>query len=75
MLYVFNIFFILGTSATIKPLPAYQGLVLDACMAALGSVLVLIFVFTNKERKISRWGGVILVMCYATYLTYRILTL
>ena len=72
---IFNIFFILGTSATIKPLPAYQGLVLDACMAALGSVLVLIFIFTNKERKISRWGGAILVMCYATYLTYRILTL
>ena len=72
---IFNIFLILGTSATIKPLPAYHGLVLDACMAALGSVLVLIFIFTNKERKISRWGGAILVMCYATYLTYRILTL
>lgn len=72
---IFNIFFILGTSAIIKPLPAYQGLALDACMAALGSVLVLIFVFTNKEYKISRWGGTTLLLCYAVYLTYRIVNL
>ena len=72
---IFNIFFILGTSAIIKPLPAYQGLALDACMAALGSVLVLIFVFTNREHKISRWGGTTLLVCYAVYLTYRIVNL
>ena len=72
---IFNIFLILGTSAVIKPLPAYQGLALDACMAALGSVLVWLFIQTNRQRKLTRWGGAILLLCYAAYLTYRIVTL
>ena len=72
---IFNIFLILGTSAVIKPLPAYQGLALDACMAALGSVLVWLFIQTNRKRKLTRWGGATLLLCYAAYLTYRIVTL
>lgn len=72
---IFNIFLILGTSAVIKPLPAYQGLALDACMAALGSVLVWLFIKTNRKRKLTRWGGATLLLCYSVYLTYRIVSL
>ena len=72
---IFNIFFILGTSACVLPLPGYQGLEVDAIMAALGSAFVLGFVYLNKKREIRRWHGVLLLLCYAAYLTYRILTL
>jgi cation:H+ antiporter len=72
---IFNIFFILGTSACVMPLPGYQGLEIDAIMAALGSAFVLGFVYLNKKREIRRWHGVLLLLCYAAYLTYRILTL
>lgn len=72
---IFNVFFILGTSACVMPLPGYQGLEIDAIMAALGSVLVLGFVYLNKKREIRRWHGVLLLLCYAGYLTYRILSL
>ncbi len=72
---IFNIFFILGTSASVMPLPGYQGLQMDAIMAALGSILVLGFVYLNKSREIKRWHGAILLLCYAGYLTYRILSL
>ena len=72
---IFNIFFILGTSACVMPLPGYQGLEIDAIMAALGSLFVLGFVYLNKQRKIQRWHGALLLLCYAAYLTYRILTL
>lgn len=72
---IFNIFFILGTSACVMPLPGYKGLEIDAIMAALGSALVLGFVYLNKQRKIQRWHGALLLLAYAGYLTYRIMGL
>lgn len=72
---IFNIFFILGTSACVMPLPGYAGLELDALMAAIGSALVMLFVYTTKKHEIQRWHGGILLIAYALYLTYRICTL
>jgi Ca2+/Na+ antiporter len=43
-------------------------------MAALGSILVWLFVKTNKEREIKRWGGAVLLLVYAGYLTYRLMS-
>lgn len=70
---IFNVFFILGTSAAIRPLPAYDGINIDAWAAAVGGILVWLFVKMNKERQIKRWGGAILLLVYAGYLTYRLL--
>ena len=72
---IFNVFFILGTSACVKALPGYHGLEIDAMMAALASLLVILFVYTNKKREIKRWHGAILLLTYAAYLAYRIITL
>lgn len=65
---IFNVFFVLGLSAIVRPLPAYNGMILDICMAALGSLLVLIFVFSNKHHIIKRWHGALLVSFYFFYL-------
>ena len=70
---IFNVFFVLGTSAVVRPLPAYDGIELDAWAAAVGSMLVWLFVKTNREREIKRWGGAILLLVYAGYLTYRLI--
>ena len=70
---IFNVFFVLGTSAVVHPLPAYEGIELDAWMAAVGSILVWLFVKTNREREIKRWGGAVLLVAYAAYLTYRLM--
>ena len=70
---IFNVFFVLATSAVIRPLPSYDGIVLDAWTAAVGSMLVWLFVKTNKQRQIKRWGGAVLLIVYAGYLTYRLL--
>jgi len=70
---IFNVFFVLATSATVRPLPAYEGIELDACMAALGSIIVWMAVKTNKERKIQRWAGALLLIVYGGYLAYRLL--
>ena len=72
---IFNVFFVLATSAMINPLPAYDGIELDAVMAALGSIIVWMAVKTNKERAVKRWAGVLLLLVYAGYLTYRLMSL
>lgn len=72
---IFNVFFVLATSALVNPLPAYDGIELDAVMAALGSIIVWMAVKTNKERAVKRWAGVLLLLVYAGYLTYRLMSL
>ena len=70
---IFNVFFVLATSAIVHPLPAYDGLELDACMAALGSIIVWLAIKTNHDRKIQRWAGALLLIVYGGYLTYRLM--
>ena len=70
---IFNVFFVLAASATVRPLPAYDGIELDAVMAALGSIIVWMAVKTNHERKIKRWAGALLLILYGGYLAYRLL--
>ncbi len=70
---IFNVFMILGCSATIAPLPAYKGFVLDSVMTALGCLLVWLFVMTNKKHEIRWWHGVILLLVYVVYMGYRLM--
>lgn len=70
---LFNIFFILGTSATIYPLQSYNGVWLDALMVVISGMLTWLFVVSNKKKEIKRWEGVLLLLIYGIYLTYRIL--
>ena len=70
---IFNVFFILGTSAIIKHLPVYPGIEIDAAVVAV-SALAVWLLLCNKNRSINRWGGALLLVLYAGYLTYRLLT-
>ena len=72
---IFNVFFVLGTSALVRPLPAYDGIELDALMATTGSIIVWMAVKTNKERKIQRWAGALLLIVYGGYLAYRLMSI
>ena len=70
---IFNVFFILGTSAIIKHLPVYPGIEIDAALVAV-SALAVWLLLCNKNRSINRWGGALLLVIYAGYLTYRLFT-
>ena len=70
---IFNVFFVLGTSAVVNPLPAYNGIELDAFMAALGGIITWLVIKANNDRKVTRWGGIILLLVYTGYLTYRLI--
>ncbi len=71
---IFNIFWILGLSATIKALPFDIINNMDILMLILASTLLIFAVINGKKPVISRFEGFIFVgvyICYLTYLVYR----
>jgi len=62
---IFNLLFVLGTSALILPIPCAPNFLSDAYVAVGATVLLLIFGYT--QMKIARWEGALLVACYAAY--------
>ena len=70
---IFNVFFILGTSAVIRPLPAYDGIIMDSFMVAFSASLVWLGAASNTAHQLKRWHGAILLIVYAVYLAYRLM--
>ena len=71
---IFNIFFVLGISAGIKPLPFQPGYNLDMGVVVVSSLLLFLFMFTGKKRSLDRWEGVILLICYGGFVAYHVFT-
>lgn len=70
---VFNIFFVLGLSATIRPIPFNPNTSnLDIVVTALGCLMVVAFVFLGEGRKISRGEGTVLTLGYLVYIGYLV---
>lgn len=67
---IFNIFFILGTTALIKPLPFSEASNLDISVTILASLLLFLTTFTLGRRKIDRIEGAVFVLLYAAYIYY-----
>ena len=63
---VFNILFVAGTSALISPIVFESKFVLDTAVATATAVLLLVCV-CNKEGKLKRSGGIIMLAAYAVY--------
>lgn len=65
---IFNIFWILGITGLIAPLPVNPGANLDLSVA-LGATLVLFLaLFVGKRHQLERWQGVIFILVYVAYL-------
>lgn len=69
---IFNIFLILGISSTIAPVELSESSIFDVLVNIVAGLLLFIFLFTGKGRKIERWEGAIFVLGYIAYLTYLI---
>lgn len=68
---LFNIMFILGTTAVITPLTAVPELLIDTAILFVVGILLLIFIRTKKET--NRIEGLLCVLCYIGYSAYIIL--
>jgi cation:H+ antiporter len=71
---IFNIFFILGTSAFIRPLPFDTTSNVDIAMTMFASIMLFLVMFMGKKREIKRWQGAGFVAIYVAYVVFLILT-
>lgn len=69
---IFNVFLVLGTTAVISPISISIGANIDLMLNVLISLLLFMFVFTGKGRRIERWEGIVLLLTYIGYVTYLI---
>ena len=69
---IFNIFFILGISSFIKPLPIPAEVNADIFILIGTSFLLFFFMFTGKRRMIDRWEGAVFIVLYVGYIIFII---
>lgn len=70
---IFNIFFVLGTTSVIRPLPFDVSINFDIMVAIIASLLLFLTTITFKAKRIDRIEGVIFLMIYTGYITYSII--
>ena len=68
---IFNILFVVGTTALITPVVYAQNFIIDSIVAVATMVLLWLLVI-NKDKKLKRWGGVILLIGYVGYFIYLV---
>ena len=69
---IMNIFVVLGVSALITPLPFEPIMNKELMILFAANVLMLLFVFTGKGRKISRWEGALLTLGYVGFMWFSL---
>ncbi len=65
---IFNIFFILGVSAVISPLPFSRNSLFDIGVCVFSAVILYLFCYLGKKFTIDRTKGIILIICYVFYI-------
>ncbi len=65
---IFNILFVVGTTALITPVPFASNFVFDGAAAVIAAVMLLLFVF--RKQKLGRVGGTVMLVSYAAYFVY-----
>ena len=73
---IFNILFILGTSALITPI-AYDtdfltGFTFDNIMAIIAAVVLFVCIVLTKDKKLKRAGGIVMLVIYAVYFAWLV---
>lgn len=69
---IFNIFFILGTTGLIHPIPYNTSMNFDLQVLVASTVLLMIFMFTLNSRKLDRWEAALMLGAYLVYTIYLI---
>lgn len=69
---IMNIFMVLGVSAIITPLPFDPIMNKQLMILFAANILMLMFVFTGKGRKISRWEGALLTLGYVGFMWFSL---
>ena len=65
---IFNVFFILGVTSLVAPLPVSNAALFDMLVAVVCALVVFLFLFIGKRNTIDRWQGALMVATYAAYI-------
>jgi cation:H+ antiporter len=65
---IFNIFWILGFSALINPIPFHKSSDLDILVVISASIILFMLLFIGKKHVIQRWQGMVMTLMYLGYL-------
>ncbi|MBY0538364.1 calcium/sodium antiporter [Patescibacteria group bacterium] len=69
---IFNIFWILGVSAVITPLPFSEQFTIDLLVTFGATLLLFLVLFVGRKHTIERWQGVLFIVLYVAYVAYLI---
>ena len=70
---IFNIFWILGISSVIKPLPFSENLNFDLIVIVMSSALLFGWMFLGKRHILEKWQGAIFILLYIGYIAFIIM--
>jgi len=71
---IFNIFWILGISSIIRPLPFNMNSTVDILMTVFASLMLFIIMFISKKHTMERWHGALMVVVYIGYVYFLIIS-
>lgn len=69
---IFNILFVIGTAALITPVPFEPNFRIDTVIAIAAGIMLLVCVL-NKDNKLKRPHGIVMLLGYAVYLGYLLM--
>ncbi len=69
---IFNIFFILGITGVVNPMPYNAAMNFDLMVLMGSTVILMIFMFTLNTRKLDRWEAALMLVGYFAYTVYLI---
>ena len=70
---IFNVFFVLGASSVIKPLPFQRKQNVDIAVLILANLILFVSMFSGRKRRIDRWEGMLFLLLYGFYIMFLII--
>lgn len=70
---IFNVFWILGLTATITPLPFDTALNIDVLFTTFVTLLLFITMFVGSKQRLTRYEGILFLALYTGYIVYAII--
>lgn len=69
---IFNIFWILGVSSIIRPLPFQASSGVDILMTVFASLILFFIMFIGRKHTVERWQGLLMILIYIGYIAFLI---
>lgn len=70
---IFNIFWILGVSSIIRPLPFNTNSAVDILVTVFASLILFVIMFVGKKHTVERWQGALMITIYIGYVTFLVI--